>query len=242
MKNIASITTLTLVAAASMADAAPAVAPASAWTQSGNLAISSNYIWRGVSQNANTVAISGGYDVANTSGLSAGAWLSSAGDGYNSVYNTELDLYANYGFKVSNIDLSVGYIAYVYQGYSAANFSEVNVSATYAGVTAKVSKEIVNASTGSGFTNFGYYYELGYTYSIPAVKGLDLGLHYGWADNTGLSNKAEDYSVSLTYPVAGFTATAAYSNTPGSAAVYSGADVSSVINGGLYSISLKKTF
>ena len=242
MKNIASITTLTLVAAAAMADAAPAVAPASAWTQSGNLAISSNYIWRGVSQNANTVAISGGYDVAHTSGLSAGAWLSSAGDGYNSEYNTELDLYANYGFKVSNIDLSVGYIAYVYQGGNYANFSEVNVSATYAGVTAKVSKEISNSSTGSGFTNFGYYYELGYTYSIPAVKGLDLGLHYGWADNTGSSNNAEDYSVSLSYPVAGFVATAAYSNTPGSAPITSGASASSVINGGLYAVSLKKTF
>jgi uncharacterized protein (TIGR02001 family) len=241
MKNIASITTLTLIAAAAMADAAPAAAPASAWTQSGNLAITSNYIWRGVSQNANTVAISGGYDVAHTSGLSAGAWLSSAGDGWNSSYSTELDLYANYGFKVSNIDLSVGYIAYVYQANSSANFSEVNVSATYAGVTAKVSKEIANSS-GSGFTNFGYYYELGYTYSIPSVKGLDLGLHYGWADKNGVSGTNEDYSVSLTYPVAGFAATVAYSNTPGSAEVLSAADEPSVINGGLYSLTLKKSF
>lgn len=242
MKNIASITTLTLVAAAAMADAAPAAAPASAWTQSGNLAISSNYIWRGVSQNANTVAISGGYDVAHTSGLSAGAWLASAGDGYNSEYNTELDLYANYGFKVSGVDLSVGYIAYVYQGGSYANFSEVNVSATFAGVTAKVSKEITNAAAGTGFSDFGYYYELGYTYSIAAVKGLDLGLHYGWADKNGASRKEEDYSVSLTYPVAGFVATAAYSNTPGSVAQFSSASASSQINGDLYSLSLKKTF
>ena len=235
MKNIASITTLTLVAAAAMADAAPAVAPASAWTQSGNLAISSNYIWRGVSQNANTVAISGGYDVAHTSGLSAGAWLSSAGDGYNSSFSTELDLYANYGFKVSNIDLSVGYIAYVYQANSAANFSEVNVAATYAGVTAKVSKEIANASSGSGITNFGYYYELGYNYSIPAVKGLDLGLHYGWADsNNNTTETGTDYSVSLTYPVAGFAATVAYSN---GGTDNLGADVKK-----LYSLTLKKTF
>ena len=241
MKHIASITTLTLVAAAAMADAAPAVAPASAWTQAGNLAITSNYIWRGVSQTANSVAISGGYDVAHTSGLSAGTWISSAGDGWNSSYSAELDVYANYGFKVAGVDASVGYIAYVYQGNSSADFSEVNVSATYAGVTAKVSKEIANSS-GSGFTNFGYYYELGYTYSVPAVKGLDLGLHYGWADRTGSSNNAEDYSVSLSYPVAGFVATAAYSNTPGSAPVLSAADVRSVINGGLYSLTLKKTF
>jgi uncharacterized protein (TIGR02001 family) len=89
MKNIATITTLTLVAAAAMADAAPAAAPASAWSQSANLAITSNYIWRGESQNANTLAIQGGFDVAHTSGLSAGVWASSAGDGWNSKYSVE---------------------------------------------------------------------------------------------------------------------------------------------------------
>ena len=241
MKQIASITTLTLIAAAAMADAAPAVAPASAWTQSGNLALSSNYIWRGVSQNDNNVAISGGYDVAHTSGLTAGVWLSSAGDGWNSQYNTELDLYANYGFKVAGIDASVGYIAYVYEGGGYANFSEVNFAVTYAGVTAKVSKEISNEGGQGGFSDFGNYVELGYTYSIAAVKGLDLGLHYGWADK-GSSADAEDYSIALSYPVAGFTATFAYSNTPGSAALLSAGITPTEINGDLYSISLKKTF
>jgi uncharacterized protein (TIGR02001 family) len=242
MKNIATITTLTLVAAAAMADAAPAAAPASAWSQSANLAITSNYIWRGESQNANTVAIQGGFDVAHTSGLSAGLWASSAGDGWESKYSMELDAYANYGFKVSNVDLSVGYIAYIYQANSSANFSELNVSATYAGITAKVSKELANGR-GTGFTNYGSYYELGYTYSIPAVKGLDLGLHYGIADKKGSGNvNTEDYSVSLTYPVATFAASLAYSNTPGAAQKLSSADVSSRINGGLYSLTLKKTF
>lgn len=211
MKQIASITTLTLIAAAAMADAAPAVAPASAWTQSGYLAFTSNYIWRGVSQNNDAVAIQGGFDVAHTSGLTAGVWASSV----TAANGLEVDLYANYGFKVAGIDASVGYIAYVYQGDSSLNFSEVNVAATYAGVTAKVSKEIANGNTGAGFSDFGYYYELGYTYSIAAVKGLDLGLHYGWADN-GTSDDAEDYSVALSYPVAGFVATVSYSNTPGS--------------------------
>jgi len=239
MKNIASITTLTLVAAASMADAAPAVAPASAWTQSGNIALTSNYIWRGVSQNNNSIALQGGFDVAHTSGLSAGIWASNVNQQNTNANNLEIDLYANYGFKVSNIDLSVGYIAYTYQGQSSSNFSEVNVAATYAGVTAKVSKEIANASSGSGITNFGYYYELGYNYSIPAVKGLDLGLHYGWTKFSGSSDKAEDYSVSLTYPVAGFATTVAYTNTPGGSP-YSGGNPE--ITGSLYSISLKKTF
>jgi uncharacterized protein (TIGR02001 family) len=231
MKNIASITTLTLIAAAAMADAAPAAAPASAWTQSANLAFTSNYVWRGLSQNSNSIALQGGFDVAHTSGLTAGVWASSV----TSAEGLEVDLYANYGFKVSNIDLSVGYIAYVYTGQSNANFSELNVAATYAGVTAKISKEIANSSStngnGTGFTDFGYYYELGYTYSIPAVKGLDLGLHYGWADTSTTTN--EDYSVALSYPVAGFAATVAYSNVPGN---NSGAEHN------LYSLTLKKSF
>lgn len=231
MKQIASITTLTLIAAAAMADAAPAVAPASAWTQSSNIALTSNYIWRGVSQSNDSSALSGGFDVAHTSGLSAGVWASSV----IFANGLEVDLYANYGFKVAGIDASVGYIAYVYQGDSSLNFSEVNVSATYAGVTAKVSKEIANAAAGTGFSDFGYYYELGYTYSIPAVKGLDLGLHYGWADINGISNAAEDYSIALSYPVAGFVATVSYSNTPGSYAGNSLADSTTAL-------TLKKSF
>ena len=215
-----------------MADAAPAVAPAAAWSQSANIAITSNYIWRGVSQNLNSLAVQGGFDVAHTSGLSAGVWASSVQQGSSSI---ELDAYANYGFKVAGIDASVGYIAYTYQGNSSLDFSEVNVAATYAGVTAKISKEITNAAAGTGFADFGYYYELGYTYSVPAVKGLDLGLHYGWADsNNNTTETGTDYSVSLTYPVAGFAATVAYSN---GGTDNLGADVKK-----LYSLTLKKTF
>jgi len=218
MKNIASITTLTLVAAAAMADAAPAAAPASAWSQSANLALTSNYVWRGLSQNSNSLALQGGFDVAHTSGLTAGVWASSI----DAAEGLEVDLYANYGFKVAGVDLSVGYIAYVYSGNSSINFEEVNLAATYAGVTGKVSKGISGTKE--------YYYELGYTYSIPSVKGLDLGLHYGWATTPGETN--EDYTVALTYPVAGFAATVAYNNVPGLTGV----------EHDLYTLTLKKSF
>jgi len=232
MKNIASITTLTLVAAASMADAAPAAAPASAWSQSANLAFTSDYIWRGVSQSNSHTAVQGGFDVAHTSGLSAGVWASNV-ESFDEA-NLEVDLYANYGFKVAGIDASVGYIAYVYEGTSALNFQEINVAATIAGITGKVSKEISNGNAGLGFSDHGYYYELNYAYSIPAVKGLDLGLHYGWADRD-FSDASEDYSIALSYPVAGFVATVSYSNTPGSYVGFVQADSTTAV-------TLKKTF
>ena len=219
MKHIASITTLTLVAAAGFADAAaPAAAPASAWSQSANLALTSNYVWRGVTQTANHMAVQGGFDIANTSGISAGVWASNVNQNAPGGNNLEVDLYANYGFKVAGIDASVGYIAYVYQGNSSANFSEVNVAATVVGITGKVSKNITAGND--------YYYELAYNYNVPAVKDLVLGLHYGWADKT---ETTKDYSIALTYPVLGFSGTISYSN--GDTAIDD-----------LTAVTLKKTF
>ena len=222
MKHIASITTLTLVAAAGFADAAAPAAPASAWSQSANLGFTSDYIWRGLSQNGGNTAIQGGFDIAHTSGLSAGVWASNVTNTTTAAANLEVDLYANYGFKVAGIDASVGYIAYSYEGSSADNFSEVNVGATVFGINAKASK---NISAGNH-----YYYEVAYNYNVPAVKDLVLGLHYGFADK---ATTTEDYSVALTYPVAGFAATVSYSNTPGNFAA--GSDSTTAI-------SLKKTF
>jgi len=218
MKHIASITTLTLVAAAGFADAAaPAAAPASAWSQSANLGFTSDYVWRGATQSNGHTAVNGGFDIANTSGLSAGVWASNIKIAGNNA-SLEVDLYANYGFKVAGLDASVGYIAYVYEGQSNANFEEVNFAVTAYGVTAKASKGI------SGIKD--YYYEAAYNYNVPSVKDLVLGLHLG---NSDVSSVGHDYSVALTYPVAGFSGTIAYSN--------GGKAISQIT-----AVSLKKTF
>ena len=249
MKKILPVLALTTLTAAAFADAvAPAAAPASAWSQSANIAFTSNYVWRGVSQTDTGLAVQGGFDVAHTSGFSAGVWGSNVNDYSGSWKNgIEVDLYANYAFQISKVDFSVGYIAYYYQSFVGNNFSEINVSATYAGVTAKISKEISNGKgpIDVGGEDYGYYYELGYNYNIPAIKDLVLGLHYGWTDSRNpyqspVQGTNEDYSVSLSYPVVGYVATAAYSNCPGSpSGVWNGPNS---INKDQYSITLKKTF
>jgi uncharacterized protein (TIGR02001 family) len=206
-----SITLLTLTAAASFAQSAPAAAPA--FTTSGNLAFTSDYVWRGVSQNAGKFAVQGGFDASHSSGLSAGIWASNVSVGNASL---EVDVYANYGFKLGAVDASVGYIAYAYEGQSNANFEEVNVAATYAGLTLKASKGIANTSE--------YYYEANYSYDIAAVKGLNLGLHYG----NDRASKNDDYAIGLSYPVLGFTGTVSYSD---------------IENGdSITAVTLKKTF
>jgi uncharacterized protein (TIGR02001 family) len=189
-----SITLLTLTAAASIAQAAPAAAPA--FTTSGNLALTSDYVFRGLSQTAGKAAIQGGYDVSHTSGLSAGVWASNVSA---AIGGLEIDLYANYGFKVGAFDLSVGYINYVYN--TAANGGEANVSATYAGLQLKASKGV------NGTLN-DYYYEANYSRDIAQIKGLSVGLHYG----SDRLSKNDDYAIALNYPVLGFTGTVSFSD------------------------------
>ena len=209
-----SITLLTLTAAASFAQSAPAAA--SAFTTSGNLAFTSDYVWRGISQNAGKFAVQGGFDASHRSGLSAGIWASNV---TLTTASLEVDVYANYGFKLGAVDASVGYIAYAYEGESSANFEEVNLGLTYAGLTLKASKGIAGDKNTSDF-----YYEANYSYDFAAVKGLNLGLHYG----IDRASKNDDYAIGLSYPVLGFTGTVSYSD------IQNGDSITAV--------TLKKTF
>ena len=61
----------------------------------------------------------------------------------------------------------------------------------------------------------GHAIGLGHAYDIPSVKGLSLGLHYGVTDGKNAATTDDDYSVSLSYPVLGFTGTVTYSNGSG---------------------------
>jgi uncharacterized protein (TIGR02001 family) len=195
-----SITLLTLTAAAGFAQSAPAAA--SAFTVTGNVALTSNYVFRGLTQTNGHAAIQGGFDLTKTpvSGLTAGVWASNVDTGAKA--GTEADLYANYAFKVSAVDVSVGYIDYTYSAASGlATGAEANVSATYAGLTLKVSKGVDGALSD-------YYYEANYSYDIAAIKGLNLGLHYG----SDRASKNNDYGVALNYPIAGLDTSVSYTD------------------------------
>ena len=92
-----------------------------------NLALTSDYVFRGISQNDEDLAIQGGVDV--TSGmLYAGAWASNVdfGDGTNA----EVDLYAGVRPEVGGFSLDFGVIYYGYLGQpDDANWDFVEVKA-----------------------------------------------------------------------------------------------------------------
>lgn len=137
-----------------------------------NAAITSNYVWRGDTQNADTSAFQGGADYAHESGLSAGIWTSSlAGD-------TEVDYYAAYTLPAGPVELTVGAIAYDYND-DTADFAEVNFAAAAAGATLSYSQKVSegedNDNGGDKDNDSDAYVHLGYGLSLAEDLALDLG-------------------------------------------------------------------
>ena len=100
--------------------AAATAAPAFAQevTVSGNVALTTDYAFRGVSQTDESPAVQGGFDVAfGDSGVYAGAWASNINFGTGGA-NLELDIYGGYKFALGPVAMDVGVIGYLYPSAS----------------------------------------------------------------------------------------------------------------------------
>ncbi|HZX69273.1 MAG TPA: TorF family putative porin [Rhodanobacter sp.] len=99
---------------------------ASSGAVTGNVALTSDYMFRGLTQTWGRPAIQGGADYANPNGFAAGLWGSSISDRSYPGGAMELDLYASYGQPISS-DWSwrAGIYGYVYPG---ANFDHAGLA------------------------------------------------------------------------------------------------------------------
>ncbi len=133
-----------LYAAALIAGATPAAAQDTdapkPVTVSGNIALVSDYRFRGVSQSDKEMAVQGGITVTHESGAYAGAWASNlAGWGTFGGANMELDLFAGYKVAVGGATIDAGLTWYMYPGGAdQTDFAEpyVKVSTTLGPVNA----------------------------------------------------------------------------------------------------------
>ena len=116
-------------------------------TFSANVAMVSDYRFRGMSQNDETVAIQGGFDYAHDSGFYAGTWASSLDwqDGAAGSDDTtiEVDIYGGYGGDISDTGLSydVGVLRYLYPNAASGtdyDTTEVYGSLSYSMFTASI--------------------------------------------------------------------------------------------------------
>lgn len=120
----------TLIASALLAGSSAAMAEIS-----GNVALSSDYAWRGVSQTDNQMSISGGLDYSHDSGLYIGTWASNVDSqffGGATDPQIELDVYGGYAGEAGPISYDLGLIEYMYPGADNWNTLELYAGGGYA--------------------------------------------------------------------------------------------------------------
>lgn len=149
---------------------------------SGQYGISSDYMWRGISQSNGNPAINFGIEQQLGAGFYAGAWASTID--FNDDNNVELDLYGGYSIGGNNWNIDLGYIAYRYDHDNDLNFDEVYLSVAY------------------GPVKVGSYHDEDndrqYDFidvSLPFLKFADVTLHYG--DQDGFSDKSVNVEYAL---------------------------------------------
>jgi uncharacterized protein (TIGR02001 family) len=208
------------LAIAALAAAPPAYAQdaedTSDITISGNVALTSQYRLRGISQSDEDIALQGGVTVSHSSGVYAGAWASSlAGFGSFGGANLELDLIAGYSTKVGAATLDGGLIYYVYPGTSGTDFIDLyaSVSAPVGPVTAKLGAYYAPSSDALGNDdNIWVFTDL--AAPIPDTP-VTLKGHIGYTSGAlgGPDGDYIDYSVGVDVAIRNLTLNVSYVDT-----------------------------
>ena len=214
-----------------------AIAADSPHTVGFNVGVTTDYIFRGVTQTQHKPAVSGGVDYSHSSGLYAGAWLSNqswvktggsagAGDQYKSSSNLELDLYGGYkGSLPAEVGYDVGMIHYHYNGErsgATAGYATPDTTEAYLGLTWKIATLKYSYVVSDYFIGWGgvptpqtkgsNYLELNATQDIGNGWGV-LG-HIGYQKVKNVVGASyTDWKVGATKDVGFGIVTLAYSDT-----------------------------
>ncbi len=180
-----------------VASIAAAVLAASSFSQfaaaevSANFGVTSNYLWRGVTQSSDGPSISGGIDYSDESGFYVGTWIGSVDWG---SAGTENDLYLGYSGESGDFGYDVGYVYYLYpeDEYEDSNFGELYFNGSYGdlsfGIAYTVNSDIADDDP---FGTGDIYVSAGYSFALPNDFGLDLTVgHYAF-DSKGYD---DDYT------------------------------------------------
>ena len=168
----------------------------------GNLGLTSDYRFRGVSQTQNAPAVQGGIDYAHKSGLYIGNWNSSVSSQvYTAGAGLESDLYAGYKKEIfKGITVDIGSYNYFYPRAttSASTGSEFDTYEGYVGlgyrdiISAKYSQTLGNGYFGTANARGTNYTQAEGKLPVPGSKNLAVVAHYG---RTNVANSsALDYN------------------------------------------------
>ncbi len=208
-------------------------------TYSANVALTSEYRFRGVDLSGGELAIQGGFDVSHSSGFYAGVWASSLDEDTVGYGSTEVDLYAGWSGNLSEaVTVDVGFLAYTYpdansaagngggpfgsdydyyEFYGSLGFTLGPVSAT-TGVAYAPDQDGLDFG---GTTDDNLYLYTDLSYGITGTP-ITLNGHLGYTDGSLTftnNSKAFDWSVSADVALGGnFSANLAYVEAEGNIA------------------------
>ncbi|MXO89442.1 TorF family putative porin [Pontixanthobacter aquaemixtae] len=126
LTSIRGLTAVSIAACAALSSV-PAVAQddesGSSVEVSANVALTSEYRFRGVDLSGGELAVQGGVDVAHESGFYIGTWASSLDETTVGFGSTELDIYGGWGGDVAEgVAIDVGVIQYIYPDAGPGDF------------------------------------------------------------------------------------------------------------------------
>ena len=202
------------VAFAGTAAMAQTKAPEPDYTLAYNVAVFTDYRFRGISQTNFNPALQGGVDFSHKSGFYAGAFASNVSwiKDFNGATkgNYEIDLYGGYkGSITKDVGFDVGLITYQYPGNNsgaagtpgAGAFSNASTNEWYAAVTYSVATLKYSRSFGDFLGNINssgsQYLDLSATFDLG--NGIALTPHVGrqTIPNQGGLGDYTDYSVTV---------------------------------------------
>ncbi|MEN8214018.1 MAG: TorF family putative porin [Pseudomonadota bacterium] len=148
---------------------------------SANIGVTSNYLWRGVTQTDDGPAVSGGVDWSHNSGIYLGTWISNIdwGDGDGA----EVDFYGGFAGEYEDFGYDLGLIYYYYPatGFEDSDFLELAVSGSWKWLSAGINYTLTgDADSAAPFSDGDIYYHIGA--SVDFADSWSAGVTVGHYD------------------------------------------------------------
>lgn len=176
---------VTCIVCWTMAGCLLAASPAIAADVSGSVAVTTDYIYRGISQTGGQPAGQAGVQFHSSNGWNAGMWGSSVDFQNGAGVAYELDLQAGYSWALTpDWSMRVGYVHYTYldAGEAGYDYDEVSASVSY---QQRATASIAWSPNTSKFTSWGFVserqtlaYELSLLHPLRPRWSLCAGLGY----------------------------------------------------------------
>lgn len=158
--------------ACAIALALPAVAKAeseSDWEFAGEVTITTDYVWRGVSQTSEDPALQAGFEASHSSGFYAGVWGSNVDfDDPDDGIDLEVDLFVGFAFDLNeNLNLDLSATRYFYPGANSGYNIDYNEYAATLTIQEQVffsvayADDMVNSDVESMYYQLGGEWEFG---------------------------------------------------------------------------------